>query len=122
MPTVELRTSASPDAVWGLLVDLDAWPKWGPSLQRAELSEPGPLRRGSHGRLWTPVGVVLPFTITEFEDRRYWAWEVAGVRATRHEVVPTPDGCRVAFGVPWWAPAYLSVCAIALRRIDKMAR
>ncbi|KAA8946909.1 MAG: SRPBCC family protein, partial [Mycobacterium sp.] len=27
---------------------------------------------------------------------------------------------RVTFGVPWWAGAYLPVCAVALRRIDQL--
>ena len=122
MPTVERIIAASPDDVWELLVDLDAWPRWGPMIQRAELAAPGPLRKGAHGILWTPLGISLPFTITEFSAYRSWAWEVAGIGATRHEVIPTDDGCRVAFGVPWWAPAYLPVCAIALQRIDSMVR
>jgi len=42
---------------------------------------------------------------------------VANIAATRHEVQPLPHGCRVVFGVPWWAPAYLPVCAVALHRI-----
>jgi hypothetical protein len=52
---------------------------------------------------------------------RSWAWEVAGIGATRHEVRPADDGAVVAFGVPWWAPAYLPVLAIALQRIAQMA-
>lgn len=122
MPTVEHEIAAPPEVAWNLLTDLDAWPQWGPTLQRAELAEPGPLRKGSHGKVWTPVGVAVPFTVTALEAPRVWEWEVAGVRATRHEVIPTDTGCIVAFGVPWWAPPYLSVCAIALRRLDKMAR
>ncbi|MCT7658925.1 SRPBCC family protein [Mycobacterium deserti] len=121
MPTVERRIAAPVEVVWNLLTDLDAWPEWGPPIQRAELSEPGPFRLGARGKVWAPVGIALPFTVVEFEELRSWAWEVAGLRATRHEVVPTDGGCKVAFGVPWWAPPYLSVCAIALARIDRMA-
>jgi hypothetical protein len=36
-------------------------------------------------------------------------------------VVPDGDGCRVTFGVPIWAPAYLAVCALALKRIEDLA-
>jgi hypothetical protein len=121
MPTVVSRVGARPEAVWDVLVDLDAWPKWGPSVQRAELSEAGPMKLGSRGKVWTAVGVALPFTITEFEEDRCWAWDVAGIGATRHEVWPAGGGSCVAFGVPWWAPVYLPVCAVALRRIARLA-
>ena len=120
MPTVERHIPAPPEAVWNVLVDLDLWPQWGPSIQRAELAEAGPMTLGSRGKVWTPFGIALPFTITEFEQGHHWAWEVAGVRATRHEVRPADGGTRLAFAVPWWAPVYLSVCAVALQRIDRM--
>ncbi len=121
MPTVERHIAAPPGVVWNLLVDLEAWPQWGPSIQRAQLAAPGPLKRGSHGRVWTPFGLALPFEITEFDEKRCWAWDVAGIGATRHEVQAEGAGTRVAFSVPWWAPAYLAVCAIALQRIARLA-
>jgi uncharacterized protein YndB with AHSA1/START domain len=120
MPIVERHIAAPPEAVWNVLVDLEAWPRWGPSIQRAELAGTGPMKLGSRGKVWTPFGVALPFEITEFEDRRCWAWAVAGIGATRHEIHAVDGGTRLAFGVPWWAPVYLSVCALALRRIDRM--
>lgn len=121
MPTVELYSAVAADAVWDVLTDLDAWPQWGPTVAGAELSEPGPLRLGSRGTVHTAVGVALPFTITEFDAGRGWAWDVAGVGATRHEVWPERSGSRVVFGVPWWATAYLPVCAVALPRIARLA-
>jgi uncharacterized protein YndB with AHSA1/START domain len=121
MPTVSRSVNASPDKVWGVLVDLDAWPRWGPTVSRAELDQTGPLGLGSRGRIKTAVGVWLPFKIIEFEAGRRWKWEVAGIPATRHAVEPKCDGCRVAFGAPWWAMAYLPVCVIALGRIARMA-
>ena len=121
MPAVERFIPARPEAVWNVLVDLDAWPQWGPSVQRAELADSGPLTLHSHGKVWTPFGVALPFTITEFDDGRSWAWEVGGIGATRHGVDSDGNGCRAWMSVPLWAPAYLPVCAIALRRIASLA-
>jgi uncharacterized protein YndB with AHSA1/START domain len=117
---VSRRIQAPADAVWQILVDLDDWPRWGLTVARAEL-EGGLLTLGTQGRVWTPVGVPLPFEITEFVPGRSWAWQVAGVPATRHGVDPDGDGCRVWMSAPGWAPAYLPVLAIALRRIDAMA-
>jgi hypothetical protein len=44
------------------------------------------------------------------------------VSATRHGVDPVGDGCRLWMTAPLWAPAYLPVLAVALARIDEMAR
>lgn len=122
MPTVDRSMPVPASAAWDVITDLDAWPVWGPSVTGAELDGRGPLRLGSRGRVTTPVGVPIPFEITEFDDGRAWAWKVLGVPATRHEVIPTSDGCTVSFGVPIWAPAYLTVMALALPRIERLAR
>jgi uncharacterized protein YndB with AHSA1/START domain len=121
MPTVELAIAAPPEAVWKVLVDLKAWPVWGPTVSGAELDGPGPLALGSTGKVWTPVGVPLPFEITEFVVDRVWAWRVAGVPATRHEVIPTAEGCILSMAVPIWAPPYLTIMALAVPRIEKLA-
>jgi uncharacterized protein YndB with AHSA1/START domain len=120
MWTTSRHVQASPDAVWTILTDLDDWPRWGLTVQRAEI-EGGVLTLGTKGRVWTPVGLSLPFEITEFVPGRSWAWTVAGVPATRHGVDPDGDGCRVWMSAPVWAPAYLPVLDIALRRIEAMA-
>ena len=121
MLSVSRHIDAPADAVWQVLVDTDAWPRWGPSVARAEIDGDG-LTLGATGRVHTPLGVALPFTVTEFEPGRRWAWTVAGVPATSHSVVPDGGGCRASMGAPWWAPAYLPVLAIALQRIEKMVR
>lgn len=120
MWTTDRVIAAAPEAVWALLVDLEAWPRWGPTIARAKLSHSGALALGSTGTVSTVFGVALPFTVTEFEPGRCWAWQVAGVPATRHEVRRALSGSVVSFGVPPWAPAYLAVCAVALRRIDRI--
>lgn len=122
-PGVDRRIGAPPDAVWRLLIDIDQWPLWGPSVRRAELHGGSTeLTPGAHGTVWTSLGPTLPFRITEFEPGRRWGWTVAGVPATVHEVRSVPGGCLVRFETPWWAGAYLPVCAAALVRIDRLAR
>jgi polyketide cyclase/dehydrase/lipid transport protein len=118
--TVDRQIDASADAVWHILIDLDAWPRWGPTVASAELDGAG-FEQGATGRVWTPVGVPLPFVISELDPGRSWGWHVAGVPATQHGVEPAGAGCRAWMSAPLWAPAYLPVLAIALRRIERMA-
>ena len=143
--SVSRRIAASAEDVWVLLTDTGQWPAWGPSITGVE---PGPagipaghaagsaartaagsasgtasggLALGSRGKVRTVLGVALPYTVTAFEPGRYWSWSVAGIQATGHRVLPQDGGCLVTFTVPWWAPPYLLVCALALRRIERLA-
>jgi uncharacterized protein YndB with AHSA1/START domain len=121
MLTVDREIGAPPSAVWELLVDLDAWPEWGPTVRGAALDKPHTeLALGATGTVQTSLLVSVPFVITEFDPGRHWAWKVAGVPATRHWVDPLGDGARVGMAVPWWTAPYATVCSIALRRIDAM--
>ncbi len=118
---MERRCDAGAEAVWQLLVQVDQWPRWGPSVRAVHL-DGDRIEAGSAGRVETVGGVVLPFEVTELVEGRSWAWRVAGVEATDHLVEPDGDGCRIAFGVPWAYAPYLAVCAVALRRLDRLAR
>ena len=118
--TVDRQIEASANVVWHLLTDLDAWPRWGLSVAAAELDVAG-FELGSTGRVWTPVGIALPFNISQLDPGRSWGWRVAGVPATHHGVEPRGSGCRVWMSAPLWAPVYLPVLQNALRRIEVMA-
>ncbi|MGD9962211.1 SRPBCC family protein [Nocardioides sp.] len=121
MLSVSRQIEAPAAALWSLLVDVSTWPEWGPSVADVELST-STLGAGSRGRVRTAVGLWLPFEVTGFDPGSRWSWSVSGIPATSHSVRATGTGrCRVSFGVPWWAPAYLPVCAVALRRLDALA-
>jgi uncharacterized protein YndB with AHSA1/START domain len=122
MLSVSRTIAAPPDVVWGLLVDIDEWPRWGPTVGLAWLGDGGTvIHEGSTGKVQPSVGPALPFTVTELVPGRSWSWRVAGIPGTTHAVEPVGAGTRVTFGVPLWAPAYLAVCALALRRLERLA-
>lgn len=111
---------APANRVWELLTT-PARPAWGPTVRRAELHGDR-LEAGATGVVTTLLGLDLPFEITGYDESEHWTWKVAGVTATDHRVEPLgPSRCRVGFGVPWPAAPYLTVCRVALRRLDAMA-
>ena len=118
--SVSRRVAAPAEDVWALLTDTEKWSAWGPSITGVEPAVGG-LATGSRGKVRTVLGAALTYTVTAFEPGRYWSWSVAGIPATGHRVIPQDGGCLVTFTVPWWAPAYLPVCALALRRIECLA-
>lgn len=117
------RDIAAPaSTLWELLVDLDAWARWGPSIRSVSLAGSGALEVGARGTVTTVVGVPLPFEVTEWDPPRRWAWRVAGIGATDHVVSEIDAGsCNVRFGVPFVAAPYLAVCRVALGRLEDMA-
>ena len=108
--------------VWEVLVETRHWPEWGPTV--SEVDGPARIAQGSTGRVRTPVGIWLPFEITEFDEWRQWSWNVAGVGATGHRVERVDgsgrDATRITFTAPTWAVVYLPVLRVGLRRIDAL--
>ena len=128
--SVSRTIPADPERLWDLLISVDAWPDWGPTVSGAELVTPtlapGRIELGSRGWVRTSLGPSLPFEVTRFESallepERRWSWTVAGIPATEHTVRAVEGGTVVSFGVPLWAPGYLAVCSLALRRLDRLA-
>ena len=90
MPMSVAREVKAPvEAVWEQLIDVRQWPAWGPSVVEVELDEMADHRiaLGVRGRVWTPLGVSLPFEITDFSPMAFWRWRVCGVPATGHRVL-----------------------------------
>ncbi len=112
--------AAPPALVWDLLVSVDQWPMWGPSVRAVDL-DTARISLGSRGVVHTIAGVRLAFEITGFEAATSWSWRVGGVNATDHTLDPIAGGTRVSFGAPWLAAPYLGVCAVALRRLERLA-
>ena len=114
--------AACPETTWRVISDLELWSQWGPSIRDVQPRDL-PLRSGLHGRVLTVAGIWLPFEITEVTEGRSWEWRVLGVPATAHLVEPVGrQHSRVSFGLPILALPYAFVCAVALRRIEKLAR
>ena len=113
---VTRRIDAPAAAVWEQVAHTRHWPAWGPTVRGVDPAD-ALVQPGLRGTVTTPVGVRLPFLVTDVEPGHRWHWRVAGVPATDHLVEPDGDGCLATFRIPAWAPFYVPVCRAALRRI-----
>lgn len=116
------RIIAAPaTTLWALLAQPHRWPEWGPSVRDVECSD-DEIRVGTHGRIRTPIGLWLPFSITAVEPGHTWHWRVAGLTATGHRIEPVDDHhARVVFEIPPWGLPYAIVCRAALRNLARRA-
>ena len=111
---------ASAERVWQLLTDTRTWPRWGPSVRAVDSPERY-IRSGLTGRICTPIGLWVPFTIETFTPNVYWDWRVGGLAATGHRVEAIEENrCRLSFTVPVWAAGYGIVCRRALNQIQRL--
>jgi len=69
----------------------------------------------------TPIGLWVPFLITEYDALRFWGWKVGGIRATGHRLIACDEhSCRIVFEVPcWWFP-YVIVCRKAAAKMAEL--
>ncbi len=92
---------ASPDAVWGVLLDVERWPEWTPTVTRVERLDSGPLAVGSRTKLWQPQLMTTAWQVTELDETAgvyTFAWKTGrpGVKVTAaHRLEPTRDGTHV---------------------------
>ena len=104
--------------VWDIITNTTRWPEWGPSIIAVDCVDRY-IRKGTCGRVKTLFGIWLPFVIIDFDDQRYWSWKIWGIRATGHRIEPVDAfKCNIFFEVPSIAFPYLSICWIAIKRIE----
>ena len=86
----QIVIDASPQQVWAILTDIDAWPAWQPGVSKAELL--GALQPGSVFR-WRAQGLGITSTLQDVEPARRISWtgEMIGTHA-KHVWTLTPQG------------------------------
>lgn len=91
--------NASPEAVWAILMDAEAWPEWYEGAKDVQVitTEDGQLHQDAVMR-WKTMGLRFESTIMEFEAPYRLGWEskkssIRGYHAWL--IIPTATGCRV---------------------------
>lgn len=73
-----MRVAAPPERVWEVLVDVENWPRWTPSVTSATAVDEGPLRIGSRVRIKQPRLPATTWTVTELSPGESFTWIAAG--------------------------------------------
>lgn len=90
---VTVEVHATPERVWEVLVDVERWPTWSPTMTRVDRLEDTPFAVGSTARIRQPRLRPATWRVTDLVARERFTWETAmpGVRlAAEHDVVPGP--------------------------------
>lgn len=100
--TGELDIAASPEVVWDVISNIEAWPSWNPDVKTATLE--GPLAVGSVFR-WRAGGVSLTSTLGAVDSPREFSWSgrAMGIRAIHTFRFEPSDGGTLARSEESWA-------------------
>ena len=73
-----IHISAPPDHVWAITIDIDAWPRWTPTVREARRLDDGPFGIGSQALLKQPAQSQKVWSVTEFTPGNSFIWETSG--------------------------------------------
>jgi len=86
---------ADPDDVWTVLIDVERWPTWTPSIKALRRLDDGPFTTGSRARITQPGFPPATWKVSEIVPGQSFTWVAPGVgfRTTaEHRLAPRPDG------------------------------
>ena len=72
--TTSVSIHASRSRVWQVLIDVEHWPEWTPSVRRIEAVDAGALGVGSRVRIEQPKLAPAVWTITDWQPEAAFTW------------------------------------------------
>jgi uncharacterized membrane protein len=96
--STSIHVAAAPARVWSVMMDLEHWPVWTPTVTSIRRLDEGPLRPGARVRIRQPRLLPTTWTTTEVHPDARFTWESRGTGLTivaSHAVEAAPGGSRV---------------------------
>lgn len=100
--SITVDIDATPERVWAVMQDTEAWPQWTASVTDAKRLDTGHFDVGSRVRIKQPKLPPVVWTVDQHEPGTSFTWVAgaAGFRTTAvHRVEPTATGSRVTLSV-----------------------
>lgn len=85
----------SSDRVWQVIVGVEDWPKWTPTVTKVARLDKGPFGAGSAATLKQPAQSETTWRVTRFDDGHAFTWaaKVYGIpMVAGHEIIETKNG------------------------------
>ena len=95
----EIEINASPEIVWSILIEAEAWPNWYEGAKDVQVAGNDSPRLSSNATIsWKTMGLNFDSEIMEFEMHQKLAWlsnkkSIQGYHTWI--IMPTQNGCRV---------------------------
>ena len=98
-----IEIAAPPERIWAALMDVERWPEWTPTVNRAERLERNPLAVGSQTKILQPKLMPAVWRVTELDETTgFFTWVTAkpGIQVTAtHHLDPIRYGTRVTLSL-----------------------
>ncbi len=117
--TRSLKTTATPEKVWGVWSDVSTWPSWNPDIVSMELA--GPFAAGTTGTMTTKSGGAHPVVLGQVQRGSYFSVETDPVPLTHFtfhcRISPSDGGSEISQEVTMKGPLAFFFRAMAGNRI-----
>jgi hypothetical protein len=102
--TNQIEIPASAEEIWSVLVDVERWPEWTPSISKVKKLSPVPLAVGNRVRIHQPKFPPAWWRVTDLEPGYGFTWEsvAPGLHViAQHCIEPTVTGSRVTLSISY---------------------
>ena len=99
---ITVDIDAPPERVWDVMMDLEKWPEWTPSMSSVQRLDSGELREGSRVRIKQPKLAPTTMTVTHIEADKSFTWRAKApglVITATHTIVKKGNGSQVTLSL-----------------------